>query len=57
MKKVICRKNVWVLEALFSEGGWVPLRVAVTRCDIREMKKVVNWPHLRIRKYFSEDVW
>ena len=56
MKKPICKRNVWVLEALFSEGGWVPLRVAVTRREIREIKKVISWPYLRIRKYYSEDI-
>ena len=61
MKKPICRNHVWVLEALFSEGGWVTIGVALTRKGIREQKNGVNWegvnlPWLRIRKYYSEDI-
>jgi hypothetical protein len=56
MKKMICRNRVWVLEALFSMVGWAPLKVALSRREIREQKKGVNWPWLRIRKYYSEDI-
>lgn len=56
MKKPICRNHVWVLEALFNEVGWGPLKVSLTRRGIREQKKGVNWPWLRVRKYFSEDI-
>jgi hypothetical protein len=64
MKKMICREHVWVLEALFcedldalfSEEVWVPMKVALTRREIREQKKGFDWPWLRIRKYYSEDI-
>ena len=56
MKKPICRNHVWVLEASFFGVGWIPMKVALSRKEIREQKKGFDWPWLRIRKYFSEDI-
>ena len=55
MKKMVCREHVWVLEALLGEG-WVPMKVELTRREIREQKKGFDWLWLRVRKYYSEDI-
>ena len=56
MKKPICRNHVWVLEASFFGVGWIPMKVALSRKEIREQKKGFDWPWLRIRRYYSEDI-